>query len=73
MKPLVLASWEDASGLHCVDILAHDDGSFGYTLCRRDPEDASGWRHLGYPGAARFDTRKAAEEAARAVAPWTQE
>lgn len=70
MKPLVLASWEDETGMHCVDILSHSDGSFGYSVCRRDPEDSSGWRHLGDPGAVRFDTRAAAETAARHAAPW---
>lgn len=70
MKPLVLSSWEDDTGTHCVDILAHDDGSFGYTVCRRDPEDGSGWRHLGDPLSPRFDTRLAAEAAARDAAPW---
>jgi hypothetical protein len=70
MKPRVLASWEDAGGLHCVDILAHGDGTFGYALCRRDPEDGHGWRHLGDRDAVRFDTQDAAETAARAAAPW---
>lgn len=72
MKRLVLASWEDDSGFQCVDILAHGDGSFGYSLCRRDPEDPHGWRHIGDPEARRFDTREAAETAARVVAPWAQ-
>ncbi len=70
MKPLVLASWEDPGGTHCVDILEHSDGTFGYVLCRRDPEDGHGWRHLGDRDAARFATRGEAEAAAREIAPW---
>ncbi len=70
MKPVVVSSWEDPGGTHCVDVLSHDDGSFGFTLCRRDPDDGHGWRHLGDPLAVRFLTRAATEDAARAAAPW---
>lgn len=70
MKPRVLPSWEDPEGLRCVDILAYGDGSFGYTLCRRDPEDGHGWRHVDGAAGPRFAQRDAAEAAARTIAPW---
>ena len=73
MKPRVLASWEDPTGTTCIDILAHEDGTFGHVLCRRDPEDGHGWRHLGDPGALRLPTRAAAEASARASVPWVPE
>lgn len=73
MKSRVLASWEDPNGLHCIDILAHVDGTFGYVLCRRDPEDGHGWRHVGDPDGPRFAKRSAAEAAAREIAEWAQQ
>lgn len=47
MKPLVVASLEDATGDRCVDILDFRNGMFGFVECRRDPEDGFGWRRLG--------------------------
>ena len=70
MKPLVLASWEDPNGVSCVDILDHRDGTFGYVLCRRDPEDGHGWRHVSDPQGPRFADRAAAEAAAREMGDW---
>ena len=70
MKPVVLASWEDPNGLRCVDILSHEDGSFGYVIFRRDPEDSHGWRRTEAPAKGRFAARAAAEAAARSAAPW---
>ena len=66
MKPLVLASIEDNGGDRCVDILRLSDTEFGFSECRRDPEDSHGWRRLngivaGYP--SEVDARKAAEDA----------
>ena len=46
MKPTVMESFEDSSGQRCVDLLKHSDGSFSWAECRRDPEDATGWRTL---------------------------
>jgi hypothetical protein len=42
MKPLVLASWDEPNGVTCVDILDLRDGTFGFSPCRRDPEDSDG-------------------------------
>ena len=70
MKPRVLASWEEPNGISCVDILAHEDGTFGYVLCRRDPEDGHGWRQVSDPEGPRFDKRSAAEAAAAEMGAW---
>ena len=68
MKALVLASLEDASGDRCVDLL-RDGNAFGWVECRRDPEDAHGWRRL-HPPAMGYGDRAAAECAARATVGW---
>lgn len=69
MKPLVLASWEDPNGITCVDILDLRDGTFGFSPCRRDPEDAHGWRRLRGEEFGCFTTKQAAEAAARSAMP----
>ncbi|KMW58336.1 hypothetical protein AIOL_003309 [Candidatus Rhodobacter oscarellae] len=45
-KPVVMNSYEDDGGLRCVDIRKHEDGAWSWAECRRDPEDATGWRIL---------------------------
>lgn len=69
MKPLVLASLEDEGGDRCVDILRLSDTEFGYSECRRDPEDPHGWRRLhGIIGG--FPAEAEARAVARGVATW---
>ncbi len=68
MKPLVLMSLEDASGDRCVDILRLSDTDFGFSECRRDPEDSRGWRRLAGITAGFADARAAWASATRAVA-----
>ncbi|WP_102110016.1 hypothetical protein [Oceaniglobus roseus] len=48
MKPRVVASLNDDTGMRCVDILEFG-GGFGFVECRRDPEDGHGWRRLSEP------------------------
>lgn len=73
MKPLVLASIEDAGGDRCVDILRLNDGRFAYRECRRDPEDSHGWRYLSEATPATFDTEADAREAALVEIGWMQD
>ncbi len=66
----VLESIEDAAGDRCVDILALDTG-YGYSECRRDPEDPHGWRRVsgitdGFP------SERAARNAAQANIGWLE-
>ncbi len=70
MKPLVLVSIEDATGDRCVDIIRLADGQFAYRECRRDPEDAHGWRYLSEADPTGFDSEAAAREAALANVGW---
>ena len=46
-KPFVVISFEDDTGLHCVDILEIPGQGFGFRVFRRDPEDPHGWRPTG--------------------------
>lgn len=65
-----LESIEDASGTHCVDTFVRADGSFGFELFRKDPEDQGHWTMLGHHQAARFATHDDAKTAARKAASW---
>jgi hypothetical protein len=73
MKPLVLASIEDASGDRCVDVIRLPDGQFAYRECRRDPEDGHGWRYLSEAPPTPFDTEAAARKAAVQDVGWMEE
>lgn len=65
-RPLVLRSLEDASGDRCVDLLREGEG-FGWVECRRDPEDAHGWRRLHPPRMGASDADAALAQARAAV------
>ena len=67
-RTVVLVSIEDAGGDRCVDIL-RADMSFGWVECRRDPEDAHGWRRL-YPPRMDFTDAEAARMDARSRVGW---
>ena len=43
----MVCSFEDDTGLHCVDILEIPGQGFGFREFRRDPEDPHGWRPTG--------------------------
>ena len=58
-----MVSIEDETGQRCVDIV-EDGGRFGWSECRRDPEDAHGWRRLH--GAPEFPFQSYAEAQADA-------
>jgi len=73
MKPVVLASIEDATGDRCVDIIRLSDGQFAYRECRRDPEDGHGWRYLSEAPPTPFDTEGAARKAAAQDVGWMVE
>ena len=65
-----LESIEDPHGTHCVDVFVRPDGSFGFELFRRDPEDQGRWTMLGLYQAARFTTHDDARAAARKAVSW---
>ncbi|WP_298429758.1 hypothetical protein [uncultured Jannaschia sp.] len=62
----VQSSIEDATGDRCVDILVTGDGA-GWVECRRDPEDAHGWRRLHPPRMGFADAARARADACRSV------
>ena len=68
MKPTVLDSFEEDGGQRCVDLLKNADGTFAWAECRRDPEDATGWRTLSTSGA--FPDQEAALGDAYANVGW---
>lgn len=59
--------------LQCVDIFRRPDGSFGFELYRRDPEDGHGWYPVGFFGDATYASETAAVEAACNEVPWLHE
>lgn len=64
----VLQSLEFDGGLRCVDVFVRSDGSYGFELYRRDPEDGHGWYPIGGYEEMRFECEAAARnEAARRV------
>lgn len=71
MKPLVLRSIEDWSGQRCVDVRREPDGLFSWAECRRDPEDAHGWRFLGI-GAGGFASEADAHADAVCCVDWME-
>ncbi|MEL6240963.1 MAG: hypothetical protein AAFV87_05875 [Pseudomonadota bacterium] len=66
----VIVSINGPDGLHCVDLFERADGTFGYALCRRDPEDGSGWRFLGHYEQEVFRSETAARAAMREQIAW---
>lgn len=66
----VLTSVNSPDGVHCIDIFLRADGSHGFELCRRDPEDGHGWRLTGRHGHRRFRTETQARCACVELYPW---
>lgn len=72
-RVVVIASLEDGTGQRCVDILCRDRLFWSFVECRRDPEDAHGWRRLTEPAEPWFPSRQEAEAAARRAVDWMRE
>ena len=68
--PVVVLSPESPDGLHCVDVVEHDDGRFTLRECRRDPEDGGRWNLVADHASTAYDSRDAALDAAAAKIPW---
>ena len=66
----VIRSIEAPGGQLCVDIFRRTDGSFGFELYRRDPEEGHGWYPVGYFSDRVFASRAATEDAAYSAVPW---
>ncbi|WP_371155298.1 hypothetical protein [Jannaschia sp. 2305UL9-9] len=66
MSRPTITSIEDAFGDRCVDLILRE-GAWSWVECRRDPEDAHGWRHLHPPRAGFADRQAALDDACGAV------
>ena len=64
-----IASFEDATGLKCVDLIQTENNFFTFKTFRRDPEDPSGWFQYGVEGQL-YATKEEALEAAKKVIEW---
>lgn len=68
MRGVVEASLEDATGGRCVDIV-RTGADWAWVACRRDSEDAHGWRGL-HPPRAGFADRAGAQADASGTVEW---
>jgi hypothetical protein len=57
----------------CVDILRHEDGTFGFKEFRRDPEDRGGWTLVSYNPQRIYASEAAAMAAAKAAVVWLRD
>jgi hypothetical protein len=70
MTNMVVASFDNPAGDHCVDIFERDDGTFGLEEYRRDAEDLQGWFSLHRHSREVFATREDALAHAKATVAW---
>ena len=70
MAVRVIASFNNPSGDHCVDIFLRDDGTFGFEEYRRDHEDLRGWFPLHRYSSQVFTTEDEALARARSAVAW---
>lgn len=68
----VVASFDNPTGDHCVDIFVREDGTFGFEEYRRDHEDLSGWFSLQRYSQQVFATQEDALAQARAAVAWME-
>ena len=64
-----IASFEDATGLKCVDLIQTEDNFFTFKTFRRDPEDQTGWFPSGVVGDL-YSSKNEAILAAEAAVDW---
>ena len=67
---MTIKSIEDDSGLHCVDVMHHPDGTFSFKVFRKDPEDEGRWTLVGDYSGLRFQNENDALRDAAAKVPW---
>jgi hypothetical protein len=72
MAARVIRSLHNAEVDRCVDIVRHDDGTFGFKEFRRDPEDRGGWT-LTRNADRTYSTETEAIAAARTAVAWLRE
>ena len=72
LKPVVVMSIEDDTGLFCIDILELQGQGFGFREFRRDPEDPFGWRPTGLEHSCILDSSGLALDRARQCIDWLE-
>jgi hypothetical protein len=73
MTARVIRSLHNHDVDRCVDIIMHDDGTFGFKEFRRDPEDRGGWTLVGYNPLRTYSTAEETVVAARTAIAWLRE
>jgi hypothetical protein len=69
MTTRVIRSLHNDEVDRCVDVLKHEDGTFGFKEFRRDPEDSGRWT-LVRDNPRKYPTEEQAIAAARATVAW---
>lgn len=54
----------------CVDLFENPDGTFGFEIYRRDPEENHGWYPVGHFGHLKFKVKDEAKTAAVRENEW---
>tara|TARA_A100001391_G_scaffold42748_1_gene24840 strand:- start:538 stop:786 length:249 start_codon:yes stop_codon:yes gene_type:complete len=73
VKPVVRRSINDESGQRCVDLVQSGDAAWHWQECRRDPEDAHGWRIVTRVPDASYGSLEEAARAAQDAIAWLAE
>jgi hypothetical protein len=73
MTTRVIRSLHNDEVDRCVDILENEDGTFGFKVFRRDPEDRGGWTLVSYNPHRIYSTEQEAVAAAKAAVVWLQD
>lgn len=73
MTTRVIRSLHNDKVDRCVDVVEHEDGTFGFKEFRRDPEDQGGWTLVGYNPQRFYSTEEEAIAAAKAAVAWLRD
>jgi hypothetical protein len=73
MTTRAIKSLHNAELDRCVDIIKHEDGTFGFKEFRRDPEDGGGWTLVSCHARRLYSTEGEAVAAASAAVAWLRE
>ena len=70
---IVFDSIETCDGTRCVDLFSRPDGTYGFEVFRRDPEDAGLWTPMHYFSGRAFASRAEVLAAASKAVTWLRE
>ena len=73
MAPRVIRCLHNDEVDRCVDVVEHEDGTFGFKEFRRDPEDRGGWTLVSYNPQRIYSTEQEAIAAAKASVAWLRD